>query len=204
MKNYSLSDDVAFRFSNKGWAGWPLTTEKFAHWASESDSGGDVVNLFMDYETFGEHQWADTGIFDFLRHFPKEWLSTPDRGFMTITEAAESHEAKDYVDVPQTITWADTEGDLTAWLGNDMQVDAIHSLYSYEEQIMSSGDIELIHDWRNLQTSDHFYYMCTKWFSDGDVHAYFSPYDSPYKAFMYFMNAYRDVGSRMLDKGMDI
>ena len=204
MKNYKLSDDIAFRFSNKGWSEWPLTTEKFTQWAHAADHGGDVVNLFMDYETFGEHQWHDTGVFDFLRAFPNEWLKDPNHTFMTITEAAEKYESKDYVDIPNTITWADTERDLTAWLGNDMQVDAITSLYALEDAVLASEDEVLIEDWRRLQTSDHVYYMCTKWFSDGDVHAYFSPYDSPYKAFMYFMNAYRDLTSRLLDKGLEI
>jgi alpha-amylase len=204
MKNYKLSDDIAFRFSNKGWSEWPLTTEKFAQWAHTAGHGGDVVNLFMDYETFGEHQWADTGVFDFLRAFPNEWLKDTNHGFMTITEAAESYETKDFIDVPNTITWADTERDLTAWLGNDMQIDAITSLYALEAPILQTEDQQLIEDWRRLQTSDHVYYMCTKWFSDGDVHAYFSPYDSPYKAFMYFMNAYRDLTSRLLEKGMEL
>jgi alpha-amylase len=198
MKNYHLSDDVAFRFSDKDWSEWPLTTEKFSHWVSEADSGGDVVNLFMDYETFGEHQWEDSGIFEFLRHFPAEWLKDPNHAFSTITEAAETYEAKDFIDVPQTITWADTERDLTAWLGNDMQIDAINSLYNLQNEVLTCNDDALIEDWRRLQTSDHVYYMCTKWFSDGDVHAYFSPYDSPYNAFLYFMNAYRDVTVRLL------
>ena len=201
MKNYRLSDDVAFRFSDRNWSEWPLTTEKYCHWLSEADSGGDVINLFMDYETFGEHQWADTGIFDFLRAFPAEWLKNDNHTFKTISQAADSYEVKDYVDVPQTITWADTERDLTAWLGNPMQHDAITSLYSLERPIMESGDDQLIDDWRRLQTSDHFYYMCTKWFSDGDVHAYFSPYVSPYEAFRYFMNAWRDTQLRLLSSG---
>jgi alpha-amylase len=199
MKNYKLSDDVAFRFSNKGWNEWPLSSEKYSHWLSESDGGGDIINLFMDYETFGEHQWADTGIFDFLRAFPNEWLKTPGHGFKTITEAARDYKPKDSVDVPQTITWADTERDLTAWLGNSMQTDAIQALYDLEVQVTESEDEQIIEDWRRLQTSDHVYYMCTKWSSDGDVHAYFSPYSSPYKAFMYFMNAYRDLTVRLLD-----
>ena len=204
MKNYRLSDDVAFRFSNRDWAEWPLTAEKYCHWLHETDGGGDVINLFMDYETFGEHQWADTGIFDFLRAFPDQWLQNPDHDFKTITEAAESYEVKDFVDVPHTITWADTERDLTAWLGNAMQHDAIQSLYSFERQIIEIQDKELIDDWRRLQTSDHFYYMCTKWFSDGDVHAYFSPYESPYEAFRYFMNAYRDLTARLIEKGVEL
>ncbi len=196
MKNYKLSDDVAFRFSNKGWEEWPLDTGKYTHWLNATD--GEIVNLFMDYETFGEHQWHDTGIFDFLRHLPEEWKKTPGNTFKTITEAAEQFEVQDEIDIPQTITWADTERDLTAWLGNDMQIDAITNLYTIEERIMKTGDWKLIDDWRKLQTSDHVYYMCTKWFSDGDVHAYFSPYESPYDAFMYYMNAYRDLCLRLL------
>lgn len=201
MKNYRLSDDVAFRFSDKNWSEWPLTTEKYCQWLNETEVNGDIINLFMDYETFGEHQWADTGIFDFLRAFPNEWLKGEGHDFKTITEAAATYEAKDYVDVPQTITWADTERDLTAWLGNPMQHDAILGLYSLERRIIDSEDTDLVGDWRKLQTSDHFYYMCTKWFSDGDVHAYFSPYTSPYEAFRYFMNAWRDVQSRQLSHG---
>lgn len=199
MKNYRLSDDIAFRFSNKGWSEWPLTTEKYCHWLNDGDPHGEVVNLFMDYETFGEHQWADTGIFDFLRALPREWLKQPGNGFKTITQAARAYDAKDAIDVSHTITWADTERDLTAWLGNAMQVNAISALYSLEHHVMSSGNADLIGDWRKLQTSDHFYYMCTKWFTDGDVHAYFSPYDSPYNAFMYFMNSFRDVEGRILE-----
>jgi len=200
MKNYKLSDDIAFRFSNKAWSEWPLTTDKFTHWANESGES-DIINLFMDYETFGEHQWADTGIFDFLTHLPEKWLSIGNT-FKTITEAALRYESRGHIDIPQTITWADTERDLTAWLGNDMQLDAITSLYTLEESVMQSDDIDIIADWRKLTTSDHFYYMCTKWFSDGDVHAYFSPYKSPYDAFMYFMNAYRDLDIRLIDKGL--
>ncbi len=199
MKNYKLSDDVAFRFSNKGWSEWPLTTEKYVHWMNEAESDSDIINLFMDYETFGEHQWADTGIFEFLRAWPAEWMRHHDNGFMTITEAARTFEVKDTIDVGHTITWADTERDLTAWLGNAMQVDAVHALYGLEERVIGSGNEQLIADWRKLQTSDHLYYMCTKWFNDGDVHAYFSPYSSPYDAFMYFMNAYRDMQTRLLE-----
>ena len=203
MKNYKLSDDIAFRFSNRGWSEWPLTAEKFCQWAYESDHGGDIINLFMDYETFGEHQWADTGIFDFLGAFPEKWLDMHECGFLTITEASQTLEAKDEVDIPQTITWADNERDLTAWLGNAMQQDAIKNIYQLSEKILSSGDHVLIDDWRRLQTSDHFYYMCTKWFSDGDVHAYFSPYQSPYDAFRFYMNTYHDLKYRLAEKGID-
>jgi alpha-amylase len=204
MKNYKLSDDIAFRFSNRDWSEWPLSAETYAHWLSETDGGGDCINLFMDYETFGEHQWADSGIFDFMRALPAEWLKTPGHDFKTITEAAERYDVRDFVDIHNTITWADTERDLTAWLGNDMQNDALKALYELENSLVELGNEDLLNDWRRLQTSDHAYYMCTKWFSDGDVHAYFSPYDSPYKAFMYFMNAYRDLQARMAYLGVEL
>jgi alpha-amylase len=157
----------------------------------------------MDYETFGEHQWADSGIFDFLKALPEAWINTREnRTFMTISEAIDTFEPVGEIDIPQTITWADNERDLTAWLGNSMQQQAITSLYGLEQAIVSSGDWALIEDWRKLQTSDHFYYMCTKWFSDGDVHAYFSPYKTPYEAFTNFMNAWHDLQFRLAEKGM--
>lgn len=196
MKNYRLSDDVAFRFSNRNWSEWPLTADKFSHWINELDRS-DIINLFMDYETFGEHQWEDSGIFDFLKHLPGEFLQRPGNTFMTPTEAIDSFDAMDSVDVPQTITWADTERDLTAWTGNRMQQEIMHKLYLLENDALATGDHQLIEDWRRLQTSDHVYYMCTKWFNDGDVHAYFSPYESPYDAFLYVMNAIRDLELRI-------
>lgn len=203
LKNYRLSDDIAFRFSESARSSQPLTAATFAHWLNETHNA-EVFNLFMDYETFGEHQWADTGIFDFLSHLPSEWLSKSDNRFVTITESARNHEPKDIVSMPQTVTWADTERDLTAWVGNPMQHSALNKLYELAEPITSLNDWSLIEDWRKLQTSDHFYYMCTKWFNDGDVHAYFSPYESPYDAFVYFMNAYQDLRSRLLERGVDI
>jgi alpha-amylase len=198
-----LSDDIAFRFSNRDWEEYPLTTDKFMSWTSSSWNQ-PLINLFMDYETFGEHQWEDSGIFDFLEDLPNAWLTKPEHTFMTITEASQSFEAVDQLDVPETTTWADTERDLTAWTGNKMQQCAIEALYSLEVSILSTADIGLIEDWRKLQTSDHFYYMCTKWWNDGDVHAYFSPYESPYMAYMNFMNVYHDLRFRLLEKGMDI
>ncbi|MFI5271177.1 MAG: glycoside hydrolase family 57 protein [Candidatus Saccharimonadales bacterium] len=201
MKNYKLSDDVAFRFGDSNWAEYPLTADKFSHWISE-DPDGSNFNLFMDYETFGEHQWHESGIFGFLEHLPKEWLKSPDHSFMTVSEVIDSFDPVGQVDVPQTVTWADTERDLSAWLGNSMQSTAINSLYSLQQQILDTGDLALIEDWRKLQTSDHFYYMCTKWFNDGDIHAYFSPYATPYEAYMNFMNAYRDIQYRLAERGV--
>lgn len=201
MKSYKLSDDIAFRFGNRDWAEWPLTAQKFSHWLSE-DNDATNFDLFMDYETFGEHQWSESGIFDFLQQLPAEWLKGEDHSFMTVSEAARTIPSVGSVDIPNTVTWADTERDLSAWLGNAMQQEAITALYALEEAVLSSNDWRLIEDWRRLQTSDHFYYMCTKWFSDGDIHAYFSPYESPYEAYMNFMNAYHDMRSRLMQKGM--
>lgn len=203
MKNYKLSDDIAFRFGDRGWSEWPLTADKFARWLGDNQDATNF-DLFMDYETFGEHQWESTGIFDFLSHLPQEWLANPHHTFMTVSEAADAFETKDYVDVPNTITWADTERDLSAWLGNGMQVNSIQALYDIEGRIKETGDLDLIEDWRRLTTSDHFYYMCTKYFNDGDIHAYFSPYKTPYEAYMNFMNAYRDVEFRLAQKGVEV
>lgn len=202
LKNYKLSDDIAFRFSNKGWPEWPLTAEKFIHWIDSIPQDQPLINLFMDYETFGEHQWADTGIFDFLDALPTEFQKNgDDRRFMSLSQAIDNFAPVGVIDVQQTITWADTERDLTAWLGNSMQQEAIKAIYSLEPAITSSGDDQLIEDWRKLQTSDHFYYMCTKWWNDGDVHAYFSAYETPYEAAMNFMNAVRDLKARLILKG---
>lgn len=204
MKNYKLSDDVAFRFSDSDWEGWPLTSEKYVHWLNSTPDEEDVINLFMDYETFGEHQWDHSGIFDFLRHFPGEFLRHDGNQFVTVTESADKFEVKDSVDIPHILTWADTERDLTAWNGNAMQRDALDMVYKLKKPVMLSKDDDLINDWRKLQASDHFYYMCTKWFNDGDVHAYFSPYKSPYDAFIYFMNVMHDLRFRLQQKGFDV
>ena len=203
MKNYKLSDDIAFRFGDRNWSEWPLNATKFVNWLNSTPDATNF-NLFMDYETFGEHQWQDTGIFDFLGELPKQWLADDNHTFMTLSELADAHEAVGSIDVPQTITWADTERDLSAWLGNSMQQEAIRSLYSLEDKMRSAGDVRLIEDWRKLQTSDHFYYICTKWFNDGDIHAYFSPYDSPYEAFITYMNVWQDLKYRLSEKGIEV
>lgn len=199
MKNYRLSDDIAFRFGDSGWVEHPLTADKFAHWLSE-DGDATNFNLFMDYETFGEHQWEESGVFGFLEHLPKEWLKTEGHRFMTVSEAIDSFEPVGQIDMPDTVTWADTERDLSAWLGNSMQTNSISCLYGLQDKVIASGDWSLIEDWRRLQTSDHFYYMCTKWFNDGDIHAYFSPYETPYEAYINFMNAYRDLEYRLAER----
>lgn len=198
LKNYRLSDDLAFRFSNRDWSEWPLTADKYMQWANDSIYDSPLINLFMDYETFGEHQWHDTGIFDFFEHFAGKWLEDENHTFYTASEAIDNNEPVGEISMPHTVTWADSERDLTAWLGNSMQHEAMRHLYALENSVMRSDDLQLISDWRNLQTSDHAYYMCTKWFTDGDVHAYFSPYESPYDAFLYYMNAIRDIRFRLM------
>jgi len=188
LKNYSLSDDIAFRFSNRDWPQWPLTADKFAQWINNVNGNGNVVNLFLDYETFGEHQWEDTGIFDFMRHLPQKVLKHPDNNFKTPSEVVQCYQPVGTVDVPHIISWADIERDLSAWVGNAMQSNAIHELYRLERKIKQTDDEKIIADWRKLQASDHFYYMCTKYFADGDVHKYFNPYNSPYDSYINFMN----------------
>ena len=195
LKNYRFSDDIAFRFSSRAWEEWPLTVEKFGQWVAATE--GDTINLFMDFETFGEHQWRETGIFDFLEHLPRELSKNPRIDFKTPSEVIAAYEPKDEIDIPHILTWADTDRDLTAWVGNDLQRSAIETLYRFEEPVLAANDERLAEDWRRLQTSDHFYYMCTKWFADGDVHAYFSPYASPYEAFASYMSALTDLDVRL-------
>ncbi|WP_301967496.1 glycoside hydrolase family 57 protein [uncultured Desulfovibrio sp.] len=194
LKNYRLSDDIAFRFSNHDWPEFPLTAEKFASWAQAAGAAGDIINLFMDYETFGEHQWESTGIFQFMEALPGVLLSLPGFSFVTPTEAAAMFQPVASLDVHNFMSWADAERDLTAWLGNDMQQDAITAVYRLEEKVKASRNEDLLRTWRRLQTSDHFYYMCTKWFADGDVHSYFNPYGTPYDAYINYMNVLADFG----------
>jgi alpha-amylase len=197
LKNYRLSDDVAFRFSNRDWPEWPLTAEKFAGWVNQVNGNGYTVNLFMDYETLGEHQWADTGIFEFLRHLPHEVFKCRDNDFKTPSEVIAAYPVSGEYDVPHMVSWADTERDLSAWLGNAMQSNALHEVHRLEQDIKAADDPELLRDWRLLQTSDHFYYMCVKYFSDGDVHKYFNPYDSPYDSYINYMNVLDNLRSRI-------
>ncbi|TSC86033.1 MAG: alpha-amylase [Microgenomates group bacterium Gr01-1014_16] len=197
LKNYRLSDDIAFRFSEKSWSDYPLTAPKFASWLNKINGAGDIVNLFMDYETFGEHQWADTGIFEFLKHLPGEILKHPDNSFVTPTLAAKIFPSRGELNIPNFISWADLERDLSAWTGNSMQQEALRHLYSLQSDILTTDNQQLITDWRRLQTSDHFYYMCTKWFADGDVHKYFNPNSSPYEAFISYMNVLQDLKLRV-------
>lgn len=200
LKNFLLSDDIAFRFSNKTWADYPLTTDKFVKWINAIPKEEQVLNLFMDYETFGEHQWAETGIFEFMRHLPEAVFKHTNFSFSTPSEVAAAVHAVSKIHVPVPISWADEERDLTAWLGNDMQDEAFDRLYELEKTVKKIDDPEIQRDWGYLQTSDHFYYMCTKFFSDGSVHEYFSPYDTPYDAFINYMNVLSDFMLRIKQK----
>ena len=190
LRNYKLSDDIAFRFSNQGWDQYPLTADKFAQWVAEEN--GEVMNLFMDYETFGEHQKATTGIFDFMKAMPAAVLSKGDICFSTVSEAAKSSQPVGVLHCPHVMSWADEERDVTAWLGNELQNEAFSKLYALKDKVkaLKSADYEYV--WNFMQTSDHFYYMATKWLSDGDVHSYFNPYGSSYEAFINYMNVLSD------------
>ncbi len=197
LKNFKLSDDIAFRFSNKGWQEYPLTADKFVDWLNQTPEKEEVINLFMDYETFGEHQWKETGIFDFLKALPDSVFNNSPFTFSTPSEVADNLQVISAANVPNPISWADEERDLTAWLGNEMQQEAFDKLYSLGEKVYGSGDESIKQDYAFLQVSDHFYYMSTKFFSDGDVHSYFNPYDSPYDAFINYMNVLSDFEIRV-------
>lgn len=202
LKNYRLSDDIAFRFSDKNWGEFPLTADKYKNWIHAIAGNGDSINLFMDYETFGEHQWESTGIFNFLDYLPGEILKHPDFDFKTPSEVIAAYPALHEYDAHNFISWADTERDLSAWLSNPMQQEAIKKIYSLEKAVMTSGDPDILKVWERLQTSDHYYYMCTKFWNDGDVHKYFSPFDSPYDAYMYFMNIFCDLECMLKDRAV--
>jgi len=192
LRNYQMSDDISFRFSQQDWSEWPLTAEKYVTWLNNVDPKQEIVNLFMDYETFGEHQKAESGIFGFLRAFPEQIIKTRKWIFSTPSELSEELQPVAGIDCPHAISWADEERDLTAWLGNDLQDEAFSSLYKVSGIMLHCTDDDLNRDWNYLQASDHFYYMCTKWFSDGAVHRYFNPYGSPYEAFLNYMNVLSD------------
>ncbi len=197
MRNFQLSDDIAVRFSERRWSQWPLTAEKFLGWFQAMNPKEEVVNLFMDYETFGEHQWEESGIFKFLKAFPQLVIRHSEFTFKTPNELSEVLQPVSGVHIPYPISWADEERDITAWQGNEMQQEAFEKLFSMEEKVRSCEDKELLHLWRYLQTSDHLYFMNTKWFSDTMVLRSMNPYNSPYDAFINFMNVLSDFMIRV-------
>lgn len=200
LKNFRLSDDIAFRFSDHSWKEWPLKSEKYVKWLSEAAQKEEIVNLFMDYETLGEHQPAETGIFSFVESLPQYVFSSSDFEFLTPAEAAAKHQPVAPLHVPYAISWADEERDLTAWLGNELQLEAFEELYKVRDKVKALNNDAITHDYECLQASDHFYYMCTKLFSDGAIHQYFTPYESPYEAFINYMNVLSDFIARVDDK----
>lgn len=197
LRDYPRSDDIAFRFADRGWSEWPLTPAKFARRIESVPQDADHVGLFMDYETAGEHQWAETGIFEFMESLP-EAVGTSGR-FAFSTPSAVARAAKDAprLDVPRPVSWADAERDLSAWLGNDMQRAAHEALYALLPGVRREGRPATLERWRKLSASDHVYYMSTKFASDGDVHRYFSPYSTPHDAFIAFMNVIDDFSRRL-------
>ncbi len=197
LRNFQLSDDIAFRFGNSDWSEWPLTADKYASWMKKREKDAELINLFIDYETFGEHQKAETGILNFLEALPDAIMKKTGFNFMTPAEVAKEFQPVSAIKVPHPISWADEERDLTAWLGNDLQDAAFNKLYSLAERVDGCDNDNIRKDWEFLQVSDHFYYMCTKFFSDGAVHQYFNPYESPYDAFMNYMNVLSDFEMRL-------
>jgi alpha-amylase len=205
LKHYKLSDDIAFRFSNRGWPDFPLTIDKFVGWVEHfnldpqnSPQKNKFLNLFMDYETFGEHQWAETGIFEFMKHLPERVLKNPHLRFITPCEAYTlANYQQESLSFPEPVSWADEERDLSAWRDNDMQHNALETLYELLQKAKYAGRDDIIDTLRYLSTSDHFYYMCAKFFSDGDVHKYFSPYESPEQAYIYFINVLADLEEKL-------
>lgn len=197
LRNYALSDDMAFRFSDRNWGGWPLTAEKYADWLCKAE--GDVINLFMDYETFGEHQDASCGIFDFMKALPAAVLAHKELEFETPAKIASKHKSVGNLSVPEPVSWADEERDVTAWLGNELQQDAFNKLYGLLEKLNLANLPQLWEDFGHLQESDHLYYMCTKFFSDGEIHKRFNPYETPYEAFINYMNVLSDFIIRVDD-----
>jgi alpha-amylase len=197
LRNFVLSDDIAFRFSNRQWSAWPLTADKYASWITKLANKSELINIFADYETFGEHNWKETGIFDFLQHLPGAILKKTPFKFMTPSEIADTLQPVSAISVPSPISWADEERDITAWQGNELQVAALDKLYTLFEKVKKCEDGQIKKDWEYLQSSDHFYYMATKFFSDGAVHAYFNPYETPYDAFMNYMNVLSDFEIRL-------
>lgn len=197
MRNYKLSDDISFRFSNKAWSEYPLTASKYVTWLKNSCETDELVNIFVDYETFGEHQKKESGILDFLHELPSAIIKSKEFRFSTPSEIVKNHQPVSAVHVPHPISWADEERDLSAWLGNDLQEEAFNKLYELKDRMQKCEDDNLLRDWNYLQISDHFYYMCTKFFSDGEVHTYFNPFDNPYEAFINYMNILSDFKLRL-------
>jgi len=198
LRNYRLSDDIGYRFSARNWDQWPLTAEKYAAWLSATP--GQVINIFMDYETFGEHQPEESGIFWFLKALPYMVLKYDNLEFLKASEVVEKYQPIGEIDVFEfsTVSWADMERDVSAWLGNKMQQMVFEEVKNLEKIVKKSKNENLIKIWRLLQQSDHYYYVCNKWWADGDVHKYFSSFGTPEEAFANFMGILADFKTRLL------
>ncbi|MCQ2200590.1 MAG: glycoside hydrolase family 57 protein [Bacteroidales bacterium] len=196
MKNYSLSDDIALRFSNQAWDAWPLTADKFKAWLDGVPETEEVVNLFMNYETFGGVHSQESGIQGFLASLPQVVLNDKNYAFTTPSKAASSLQPVSAIHVPNATSWVDEERDVTAWLGNEMQNEAVDKLYDLVPLVEKCTDQALLKDWQYLQSSDHFYYMGTKFFANG-ARAYSNPYQTPYEAFINYMNILTDFAQRL-------
>jgi alpha-amylase len=197
MRNFRFSDDISFRFSNRNWNEFPLTADKFAYWLKQVPKEEEIVNIFINYETLGQMQPKSSGIFDFFTYLPATIVKSRELEFATPSEVIRKHQPVSAIHVPHPISWADEERDLSAWLGNELQKEAFDKLYKLKERIKLCNDERLLKDWNYLQSIDHFYYMCTKFFSDGEVHKFFNPYGNPYEAFINYMNVMSDFSFRL-------
>jgi alpha-amylase len=197
MRNFRFSDDISFRFSNRGWSEFPLTADKYAGWIKSLPKAEEIINIFINYETFGQLQPKSSGIFDFMSYLPASVLKTKELEFATPFEVVKKFQPVSSIHVPHPISWADEERDLTAWLGNELQKEAFDKLYKLKDRMKDCTDIRMLKDWTYLQTNDHLYYMCTKFFSDGEVHKSFNPYGNPYEAFINYMNVMSDFSIRL-------
>ena len=199
LRNYRLSDDIAFRFSWKKWKNYPLTAKKYVKCLSDAfssgagENSGEIINLFMDYETFGEHHPPETGIFNFFEELISEVIEKTDMEFILPGEVSQKHKQFAEIDAPENISWADEERDLSAWTGNTMQKSALNMIYKIGKKIKELDNKDLTDIWRKLQTSDHFYNMSTKSFLDGDVHKYFNYFATPYDAYIVYCNIVNDL-----------
>lgn len=197
LKNSKLSDDIAIRFSDRNWSEYPLTSEKYADWVSHSLQDTEVLNLFMNYEVIGHYNRAESGIFDFLRYFIEQIAENPNYQFLLPKEVTKKHTAKDILPVPYPISWTDEERDITSWLGNELQKEAFTELFKIQPLVKKKKNAELNEDYSRLQASEHFYFMRTKLFSGADYHKYILPYESPYEAFINYMNVLSDFIERV-------
>jgi alpha-amylase len=198
LRNYKLTDDIGFRFSARWWPEWPLTSDKYAGWLATTR--GECINIFPDYETFGEHHWPETGIHSFLQHLPDEILRYDHLQMVTPSEVVDKHTSAGEIDVPEaggTVSWADIQRDQSGWLGNVMQWAYYTTLHRLEPLIKEADDGEFLRLWRDFQTSDHLYYMFTAGGGPGEVHSYFSPFESPMDAFVAAQTLLNDFEARL-------